>query len=174
MTRQESPSTLLHFGEHWWPLDRQPKTFYQHHQHRPTTTTNITTTPPKPRPRKGRKQHKQLQSTKGLMEAARYNRKPLNLNLLPSSYLWICDWTSCSEASFHWVWKGSHVFFVVVIHSQMSNLKNIFFYVRNNKRSNEIKIQTRSQWSSGLWWSSTISQWIRHIYNLSKINFPYV
>lgn len=62
MTRQESPSTLLHYGEHWWPLDRQPKTILQHHQHHSTnTTTNITTTPPKPWSRKGRKQHKQLQ-----------------------------------------------------------------------------------------------------------------
>lgn len=73
MTRQESPTTLLHYGEHWWPLDRQPKTIYQHHQHHPTTT-NIPTSPPKPRSRKGRKQHKQPQSTKGLTEAARYNR----------------------------------------------------------------------------------------------------
>ncbi|TKS90972.1 Protein FAM19A5 [Collichthys lucidus] len=54
-------------------IQQQPKTIYQHH---PTTTTNTnttTTTPPKPWSRKGRKQHKQPQSTKSLMEAARFH-----------------------------------------------------------------------------------------------------
>ena len=43
MTRQESPTTLLHYGEHWWPLDRQPNTIYhQHHrQHNNSTQTLV-------------------------------------------------------------------------------------------------------------------------------------
>lgn len=39
MTWQESPSTLLHYGKHWWPLDRQPISSYHHHHHHYNSST---------------------------------------------------------------------------------------------------------------------------------------
>lgn len=58
MTRQESPSsTLFHYGEHWWPLDRQPKKRLPTLPTPPPPPTTPTSqpTPPKSSSRKGRR-----------------------------------------------------------------------------------------------------------------------
>lgn len=58
MTRQESPSsTLFHYGEHWWPLDRQPKKRLPSLPTPPPPPTTPTSqpTPPKSSSRKGRR-----------------------------------------------------------------------------------------------------------------------
>lgn len=111
MTRQESPSTLLHYGAHWWPSDRQPNTIY--HQ-RPTTTN--TPTPSKPWFWKGRKKHKQHQSTKVLLQAARYSRPPESRPLTPL----ICSWISYSKINIPFVLCTFITSFIQIRHCGVS------------------------------------------------------
>lgn len=101
MTRQESPSTLLHYGDHWWPLDRQPNTIYC------TTNTNTTLPPPRSQLHPNSGPAKAGSNTSSYSAPGASCRQPgtteplpWNLDLCPSRNPFICNWSHSSEIKY--------------------------------------------------------------------------